>query len=279
MSKKIKRYLMKQMTGRSRAARTLDAVLGTAFAFIIFMLLFWQLGAGVYRSALLAGCAAALIRVFSVWRSNCKLEKYVDKSISKLRSSLTIEHFLLSSKRDEYIVRCLERETGGKSFSKCGGGYSDCEMFAAALFNYPKQPVNEQQLFEAYSMAKRSGASEVCVLCAADFSAGARELAQRRNIKLIGKGAVLSILKGTELEANEAEALHALEAQAKVRLTREQFKKKVLNRGKTKAYALCAVLLTGWSFVVGFSIVYPLMASMCVAMAFYSYASEAAEAK
>lgn len=279
MSKKMKRYLMKQMTGRSRTARILDVVLGTAFAFIIFTLVFWQLGTGVYRSMLLAGCTAALIRLCSVWRANVKLEKYIDKSISKLRSSLTVERLLLSADRDRYIAECLRKETGREKLVRCKGGYSDGEMFAAALFNYPKQPVSEQQLFETYSMAKRSGASQVCVLCAADFSAGARELAQRKNIKLIEKGAVLSMLKGTALEADEKEALHALEARAKVRLTREQFKKKVLNRGKTKAYALCAALLTGWSFIAGFSIVYPLMASMCVAMAFYSYASETAGAK
>lgn len=278
MDRKCKRYLLKQMTGRTSIARIVDAILGSAFIFIALFLILWQTGVRVIQAAILAACIAALVRLFIIVRNKNKFEKYVNSSVEKLRRSLTIERLLLSSSRGIYIKRCLQKATGKESLQKKQGGYAQSEVYAASLCNYPKQPATEQQLFEIYSKARRAGAASVYVLCTSDFSSGAREFALRKDIKLIEKDVLIEMLKGTSLEASKSEAMDALEAQAKVRLTREQFKQKLLNRSKTKAYALCAVLLTFWSFIVGFSIVYPLMASMCVAMAFYSYASGAKSA-
>lgn len=73
---------------------------------------------------------------------------------------------------------------------------------------------------------------------------------------------------------SDEQVMDALHARMSAQLTREKVKRSFLAENKQRAYLLCALLLIAWSFFIGFNLLYPILAALCVFLSFYSYISE-----
>ncbi len=281
LDRKIQNYLLcKYFKGKNRFARILDAVLGRILLLLALFVVFWLLGAGLLNSLIFSLTAAAAISIGIVMIRRYRQDNFFSAEIERVRKECMLEKLTLLSREDfqKICYSVFKSHTGLASFKRILGGYFNVreKVFCYAFSNHPDNPVGVQQMLLLYRKLKKLNASSAVILSAAAYVEEANAMSGRLGIEieLLGKDEFLQSAGNPKLSVSEDEILTAIQAEMSARVTRDQLKQSFFAKSKQKAYLLCAALLTLWTFVIGFNLIYPIVAAICVLLSFYTYFSQ-----
>lgn len=273
LDKAQKRYFEKKFfKGKGRVARILDAVLGRAFLCAALCIVFWFLRFGL-AGAIIASISATLIwSVLSYAFHQYRYEAFLSRTLEAFRRQCILEKLILLEE-DEY--RQIAEQVFLRQFPdstlepKLGGFYdAQCRLFCCVFPNHPSIPVTSQQILNLYRKRKRLGAKQCAVLSASEFDAAAQEMCNRLDIEMLGQDTLFAAAEDARLSVSQEDIENAIDAEMQTTLTREKVKQTLLSANKSRAYLFCAALLVAWCFLFRFNILYPILASVCVFLAF-----------
>lgn len=276
MDKKTQRYFKRLVTGKTILARCIDAIVGKLFCFVAIFAAAWLSHIGLLNSVIIAFMVTALISIFLHARKKLQWDKQIAKKLREIRNRLALEKLILLENSDEFMAEVFTVYTGIDEFKMLKGGFYDAKSstFCMALPNHPRHDVDVQQMTEIARLLKKVNAKRIALLSASDYSQEARSLAARLDgVELLSRKELYELLENTTLYPTEEEAILSIKQEAESLHSKERLKKEFLSRKKAGAYAFSALLLTVWPFIVGWNLIYPIMSTLCVVMAFYSFAS------
>lgn len=278
LDKKARSYLIgKFHHGKNCFARILDRVLGCAALTVFLFSVFWSLHLRLISSLILALTASLTLEILWLMVAKYRRERFIAAQLEEIRRECALEKILLLSKGE---FRSLSREifaeeTGRSQFQSVLGGLflPEEKIFCYAFPNHPQNPVGIQQILLLYRKIKRLHAQSALLLSAAPFEEDASAMPERLGIPvhILGQEALLEAVPPQSI--SDEQVMDALHARMSAQLTREKVKRSFLAENKQRAYLLCALLLIAWSFFIGFNLLYPILAALCVFLSFYSYIS------
>jgi len=278
LDKSMQAYLKrKYFKGKGRGAQLLDLVFGRLLLFAGLFAFFWLIHAGLANSLIFSLTATIVLSLVVHMARRHRQEKFLQKEMQRVKNECALEKLTLLS-REEFQDICLtvfKRHTKLRSFRRVLGGYYHVRrrLFCYAFGNHPENPVGVQQMLLLYRKLKKINAAGALILSAAPYVEEASAMSERLgvDIALLDKEAILRYAQVPSISVSEEEVVGAIRAEMSTQGMRDQLKQAFFAKSKQKAYLLCAALLILWSAATGFNLIYPIVAAICVFLAFYTY--------
>jgi hypothetical protein len=203
-----------------------------------------------------------------------KFDKFVTRHNEQLKHKYMLEQLALMPKR-EFIKAVCEaaKEIDSVNFHEDIGITFNGE----ALLIYPIQgidPVSKQQILSVYKLAQEKEKQHVFIFSASDYSAEADSLARRlhgMHMRLITPDELISMgVVDSLIDDDTLTTLISKELEIR-RERRAQMRRQPFMPGKVKGYLIAAGILIIAAFITGYTVYYPLLASVCVSLAILSW--------
>lgn len=271
-----KHYLdLKRTGGKTAFARTADEVLLDIFAFMFsYSLVFsfsYSIKASLFAAAFL--CAAFAIIQHAVKKEKSK--EFEEAYRAELKERCRLEKFSLLETEEKQAI--LTKYLKTDHLEKKYGGLFD-RTNNTFYYIFPQLQDSEIGAIDIAEIVlkKRSMHAEKCaVLSSAEFSFDAKSLARVQKIEILNIG---EVLKNTDMiEVSEKEIDEALNFEMELyREQKNEEKKAILGKGSL-FYTGCAIFFGIWPLVFGFSILYPIMSTLCLGLAALSHMTNKAK--
>lgn len=261
------------MTQKSRLALRLDTLMLCCAAFFISYLWFLSSVQNQMLSILLSLVAAGMFLVAHLAYRSMKLDKFITRYTKELYETALQEHMLLMSQQQAQEL--LLRDHNLRQFKALPGAFCAERKLYAVLLQHPNEPVAPSQLLSLYRLAIEEDCNELHLYSTADYREETRALSKQfvEVAPLLHEPNELTALAGEAHLLPTDEAVHrAIEEHILAR----QRKKKAVRRGmlvsaNTKRFLICALVIMAASWVTGYRVYYPMMASVCLCLALVSW--------
>ena len=265
---------------RGLFARAVDFIALRVVIFVLSYLWFSTLSKDTVKGAVLAAILTLMVTVALELCKNIRLENFIAKKRNELCREYLFEQ-LVVMQRDSFLTIVSDLITSmGYTVVKphpfgliCS--HQEGLTLVCAMQNHPDNPVEAQQVLDCYRAALRHNLSSAILISTSPFSEKARSFSKKLNgfsLRLISREKLLNLAHQAHMlpDEQQVEEALALELEQK-QLTLKRLKKEALSDKKTKAYAICGIILFIAAYVTGQMIYYPAMAGVCFTLAFISY--------
>ena len=244
-------------------ARILDRTLFFFFLLIAAFSLFWLLRLGLRRALVLCVTIALLWLAASAVLRARQFSRFIAKRLDTLRRKCALEHCSLLPAEELASVLYPAASSKIGDARPFAGGYLSETSFCMIFPNHPDDPVSVRQIAGLLRRGKALGVAHLYALSLSPLDKPAHALALRYQIEQIDQE---TILQNLPFAVSEEELLHALSAEFEARKL-PSAKRILLQKNKSAAYLLCALMLSVWPLFAGFNVLYPLLACLCLALA------------
>ena len=266
--------------GRSAFARVSDGALLAAFAAAVCYAWFLsQVGNHLLALFLALIAAGMLIVCAMLWRS-IRFDSFVEKHTAALRKEAILEALLLLPRNEVMDILLgsdpLLRLT--RSVKPCREGFFAELPGGKALFallqKHPSEKVHPSELLGLHRLALANACARIELYSTAEYEPETSALAGKLAVppQLHPPAALIDLAQSQNLLPEESVIQEAVESSIRRHSeAMESLKKGALVPANTRRYLYAAGIILVSSFITGYRVYYPLMASLCLCLALISW--------
>lgn len=266
MDKRLKKYFkLEYRHGKSIAAHFLDNILACAAAFLVSTIFLWSMGARLIPSLLFGGCFTIAAIAISRGIYVSRFEKLVSRLTLAAKDELARERLALSSDSKQNIIAELNKLH--PITKRVNGGYLCKDALYFVSIRHPLSKIEPEHVVELIKKFKSSGAKRFYLITTAQISDEASQLL-KRNGGSISEEELKKVLTHFQPSTEEAEE-YLLKKYDEKKLTADKLKKSFTEKGKTKGWILCSIMLALWGLIFGKGAIYFTSSGICATLAAY----------
>ncbi|MEZ4357985.1 MAG: hypothetical protein R2876_05080 [Eubacteriales bacterium] len=287
--KEVYRYCTKKFyKNKSIVARILDFISAFLLIFILtYMLLIFKFRK-MWLSLILSLSITASILVTYKLFTDKRIAKFMEKELDNLLNDAILEHIVLSDEKSfKKLISKILSKLGitEVKFSFCyfTAKKEDNNIIIFVFKNHPTNKISASEILKSANIAKEKKFSELFIISTSQLDDDAKKFLERipeLSISALPIDEFLSMAKETNLYPYEQTAQEkAKEMLYQDALHAKDLRRQALSPNKYRAYILCGIVSMLWTYIVGFNVIFPIIACASFIMAFFSYRKSISTAK
>ena len=287
--KEVYKYCTKKFyKNKSIVARILDFVSAFLLIFIItYMLLIFKFRKMWLSLALSLSITASILITYKLFTDK-RIAKFMDKELDNLLNDAILEHIVLSDEKSfkKLLLEILTRlKMSEVKFNFCyfTAKKEEKNIIIFVFKNHPANKISANEILRSANIAREKRYSELFIISTAELDDNAKKFLERipeLSINALPIDEFLSLAKQTNVYPYEQTAQEkAKEMLYQDALHAKDLRREALSPNKYRAYILCGIVSMVWTYIVGFNIIFPVIACLSFIMAFFSYRKNISTAK